>query len=146
MSVLDPALPWLILPREYNCRIHNIDDQKEDVREEDIRMYHFIGPKPWDPLPPKKSLLNLSFPLHRDKYSAFLDEQGIFNRDLTIKSQRALESVSTRVRYWFDDCMRVILVRPLVVSLTQTLVALVRKVKESARKVKTGLLCADPRR
>ena len=58
VSILGPALPWLILPRGYNYRIHNANDQKENIREKDIRMYHFIGPKPWEGAPFKDSLLN----------------------------------------------------------------------------------------
>lgn len=139
VSVLEPVLPWLILPREYNYRIHNVDDQKEDIKE-DIRIYHFIGPKPWDPLPLKKSLLNPSFPLHRDKYFAFLDEQGVFNRDLTIKSGTVLENISKNVCYAIDECMTTILVNSSVVRLVSAFVALVRKIKALVRKANTGLL------
>lgn len=129
VSVLEPALPWLILPREYNYRIHNVDDQKEDIKE-DIRIYHFIGPKPWESVLLRKFLLNPSSLLQRDKYFAFLAEQGIFNRDLTIKNRGVVERISTSVRYSFDDWMTAIIIKSPVVNRISTLfVAFVRKAK-----------------
>ncbi len=105
VSILEPALPWLILPRGYNYRIHNVDDQKEDVKEEDIRIYHFIGLKPWKRVPLKKSLLDPSLLLHRDKWFAFVDKQGVFNRDLTVRNRGLWEGIARSVFYWWDDRM-----------------------------------------
>lgn len=138
VSILEPALPWLILPRGYNYRIHNVDDQKEDIKEGDIRIYHFIGRKPWESISVRQRLLNPSVVSHRDKWFAFVGEQGIFNRDLTIKSGTVLKNISKNVCYAIDECMTTILVNPSVVSLVSTFVALVRRMKAVVRKARQG--------
>jgi len=146
--ILDPELPWLILPKGYNYRVHNVDDQKEHIREKDIRIYHFTGPKPWKPAPLKDALLDPYILSHIDKWFELVDEQGIFNRDLTIRSKRLWERVRKTVSYWCDDRMRAIIVKESTLGNMARFVVRIsrfvsRKARGGLRKAKAVLQFAD---
>lgn len=138
VSIIPPVLPWLIIPSRYNYRMHRDDVRREGVFERDIRIYHFTGPKPWEPISLKNQLLRPYLLLHRDKWFAFVDQHGVFNRDLTIRHQRV--GLGKKVRYWLDDYKTAMLTKPLVMKLTSAFAGFVRRTKAMVRITKAMLL------
>ena len=103
VSIIEPALPWLILQNGYNFRVGNYSDREKNIKEKEIRIYHYTGIKPWQPVPLKNKIRNPDILLHRDKWFKFVDEQEIFNRDLSIRNRSTLEGIVTKMRDFFDD-------------------------------------------